>query len=176
MKRTASTKDWCHSPHAAPAAANFPPGKPFKASGSISSVDPGGQPRTARTDHAILKFHLEQTYRTPFVTGPLGTWCVLAMDLLAAARQPGSQARVARREFRLLPNCSSPLIRTRTFSRLACKSERGYAAGPEAAKSWGLRPDFDWLSTGETMPGGERPGPGTASAVLREGFRRRSPW
>ena len=91
----------------------------------------------------ILKFHLESRYATPIVTDRWGRgvywqwicWMPRANRLAKTVSQKVSFG------------CSKLFISAdggRRVFKSGLQVERGYASGPQAAKPWGLRDDFDW--------------------------------
>jgi hypothetical protein len=91
----------------------------------------------------ILKFHLEQRYRTPFVTDRWGRgvywqW-VCWLPKANRLAKPVSHA--------VNFSCAKLFISAdgeRRVFKSGLQVERGYVTGPEAGQPWGLRPDFDW--------------------------------
>ena len=91
----------------------------------------------------ILKFHLEQRYRTPFVTDRWGRgvyWQWICW-LPRANREAMPQSHDV--NF----GCAKLFITARHEQRIfqsGLQVERGYVTGPEADRPWGLRDDWDW--------------------------------
>jgi len=91
----------------------------------------------------ILKFHLEQRHRTPFVTDRWGRgvywqWICWLPRANRIAKPVSHDVNFG---------CAKLFISADTDRRVfksGLQVERGYMTGPEADKPWGLRDDFDW--------------------------------
>ncbi len=91
----------------------------------------------------ILKFHLERTYRTPFVTDRWGRgvywqWICWLPRANRAAKPVSHGVNFG---------CAKLFISADSDRRVfksGLQIERGYITGSEAAQPWGLREDFDW--------------------------------
>jgi len=144
MKPPARPKNPLPSPRLAGGAGELPTGEAFRP--EWIDFDRGirvGNLEPHERITQILKFQLEQRHQTRFITDRWGRgvywqWiCGL----------PG-----ANREIKPLSNavnfgCAKLFISADSERRVfksGLQIERGYATGPEAAKPWGLRDDFDW--------------------------------
>ena len=91
----------------------------------------------------ILKFHLESRHGTPFVTDRWGRgvywqWICWLPRANRLAKPVSNKVNFS---------CAKLFISAdgdRKVFKSGLQIERGYAAGPEADKPWGLREDFDW--------------------------------
>lgn len=91
----------------------------------------------------ILKAHLEETYRTPFVTDRWGRGVFWQWICWLPRANRTAKPRSNTVNF----GCAKLFISADRDARVfkaGLQVERGFVAGPEAAKPWGLRDDWDW--------------------------------
>lgn len=91
----------------------------------------------------ILKFHLETRYNTRFVTDRWGRG--VHWQWICWLPRANREAKPISHAVNF--GCAKLFISAdgdRRVFKSGLQIERGYAAGPEAARPWGLREDFDW--------------------------------
>jgi len=91
----------------------------------------------------ILKFHLESRHGTPFVTDRWGRGVYWQWICWLPRANREAKATSSKVNF----SCAKLFISAdgeRRVFKSGLQIERGYAAGPEAENTWGLREDFDW--------------------------------
>jgi len=169
-KRPTTNRDWLPLARAAGKAGELPTGEAFRPEwiDFTHGIRVGNlEPHERITQ--ILKFHLEQRYRTPFVTDRWGRgvywqwicWLPKANRLA----KPVSHAS----NF----SCAKLFISAdgeRGIFKSGLQVERGYIAGPEAVKPWGLREDFDWHRLRQQCKAGSVLDREVQRLVAREGF------
>ncbi len=144
MKRSASTKDWLPLAKRGATGGELPTGEAFRPEWLDFSrgIRVGNlEPHERITQ--ILKYQLEQRYRTPFVTDRWGRG--VFWQWICWLPRANREAKPVSHDVNF--GCAKLFIsvdqETRVF-RSGLQVERGYVAGPEAEQPWGLRPDFDW--------------------------------
>ena len=144
MKRPTHSKNPLPSPKPTDGAGELPTGEAFRPEWidfdrgiRVGNLEP--QERITQ----ILKFQLEQRHQTRFITDRWGRgvywqWiCWL----------PRANREVKPVSHAVNFGCAKFFISADGEGRVfksGLQIERGYATGPEAAKPWGLRDDFDW--------------------------------
>ncbi len=91
----------------------------------------------------ILKFHLETRHGTPFVTDRWGRG--VYWQWICWLPRANREAKPVSHAVNF--GCAKLFVSVEREERVfkaGLQVERGYAAGPEANKPWGLRDDFDW--------------------------------
>ncbi len=144
MKRRSSSKNWLPLAKTQERAGELPTGEAFRpewidfAHGiRVGNIEP--HERITQ----ILKFHLEQRYRTPFVTDRWGRgvywqWICWLPRANREAKPVSNKVN-----FGCAKLFSSVEQDTKIF-KSGLQIERGYAAGPEPYPGCLLQPDWDW--------------------------------
>jgi hypothetical protein len=144
VKRSASANDWLPLAKRSEGGAELPTGEAFRSEWidfgrgiRVGNIEP--HERITR----ILKFHLEQRYRTPFVTDRWGRG--VYWRWICWLPRANRQAKPISHDVNF--GCAKLFITTDSDTRIfrsGLAVERGYVTGPEANAAWGLRSDWDW--------------------------------
>lgn len=144
MQRQTTTADWLPLVKRGAGAAELPTGEAFRPEwiDFQHGIRVGNlEPHERITQ--ILKFHLEQTYRTPFVTDRWGRG--VYWQWICWLPRANREAKPVSHGVNF--GCAKLFISAdgaRQVFKSGLQIERGYRSGPEAAKPWGTRDDFDW--------------------------------
>lgn len=117
----------------------------------------------------MLKYRLETRYRTPFVIARWGRgaywqWICWLPRANRDAKPISHDVSFGCAKLFLSVSAAPQLLKA------GLQVERGYAAGPEAARPWGLRPDFDWHRLLRQCRAGTVFERELRRLILREGF------
>jgi hypothetical protein len=144
MNRTTSTHDWLPLARRGRGAGELPTGEAFRSEwiDFQRGIRVGNlEPHERITQ--ILKFHLEQTYRTPFVTDRWGRgvywqWICWLPKANRLAKPVSHDVNFGCAKLFIMADGDRQVFQS------GLQIERGYLTGPEASKPWGTREDFDW--------------------------------
>jgi hypothetical protein len=144
MKLRATARDWL--PLAKPG--RVAPGEPTGEAFDVACIDFENGIRVGNLEPheritRILKHHLETTHGVPFVTdrwgrGVFWQWICWVPRPNREAKPVSHDANWGSAKFYISIN------RELRIFEPGMSVERGYAAGPESRKSWGLKDDWDW--------------------------------
>lgn len=144
MKRSSSRRPWLPGVKSAAPADELPTGEAFRSEwiDFERGIRVGNlQPHERITQ--ILKFHLESRHGTRFVTDRWGRG--VFWQWICWLPRANREAKPVSHDVNF--GCAKLFIsveqETRVF-KAGLQVERGFTEGPEAAKGWGLRDDWDW--------------------------------
>jgi hypothetical protein len=169
-RRTTNTKDWLPLVRRVAGAGELPTGEGFRPDwiDFEHGIRVGNlEPHERITQ--ILKFHLEQRYRTPFVTDRWGRG--VYWQWICWLPRANREAKPVSHDVNF--GCAKLFISAdddRRVFKSGLQIERGYMTGPEADKPWGLREDFDWHRLVKQCQRGTRVDQELNRLVRREGF------
>jgi hypothetical protein len=144
MKRSASTKDWLPLAKGKGPAAELPTGEAFR--GEWIDFERGlrvGNIEPHERITQILKFHLEQRYRTSFVTDRWGRgvywqWICWLSRANREAKPTSNKVNFGCAKFFIMADTEKKIFKS------GLQIERGYAQGPEPYPGCLLKADWDW--------------------------------
>ena len=144
MKRSASAKDWLPLAKGKGPAAELPTGEAFRSEWidfergiRVGNIEP--HERITQ----ILKFHLEQRYRTSFVTDRWGRgvywqWICWLSRANREAKPTSNKVNFGCAKFFISADTETKIFKS------GLQIERGYAQRPEPYPGCLLKPDWDW--------------------------------
>jgi len=144
MKRRVSAKDWMPLAKFSAGHGPRPTGEAFRSEWIDFShgIRVGNiEPHERITQ--ILKFHLQERYRTPFITDRWGRG--VYWQWICWLPKANRQAKPISHHVNF--GCAklfTSLDRDQEIFKSGMQVERGYAAGPEPHTGWKLKPDWDW--------------------------------
>ncbi|HUJ11115.1 MAG TPA: hypothetical protein VL171_13915 [Verrucomicrobiae bacterium] len=170
MKRRPSTKDWLPLAKAEDGAAELPTGEAFRPEwiDFENGIRVGNlEPHERITQ--ILKFHLEQTYRTAFVTDRWGRG--VYWQWICWLPRANREAKPISHDINF--GCAKLFISAEREERVfksGLQVERGYAVGPEPYPGCLLKDDWDWHRLIEQCAVGSELDRELHRLIKREGF------
>lgn len=144
MKRISSDRPWLPGANTGAPAEALPTGEAFRSEwiDFARGIRVGHlQPHERIT--RILKFHLENRHGTPFVTDRWGRG--VFWQWICWLPRANREAKPLSGDVNF--GCAKLFVSVEHEARVfkaGLQVERGYTAGPEASRGWGLKDDWDW--------------------------------
>lgn len=144
MKRSIDMKTWLPLARSGGSGKDLPTGEAFRSDWIDFShgIRVGNlEPHERITQ--ILKFHLQESFGTPFITDRWGRG--VYWQWICWLPKANRQAKPVSHSVKF--DCAKLFItvdREQGIFKSGLQVERGYTAGPEAVEGWSLGPDWDW--------------------------------